>query len=446
MTSKQHRHCCIGGPKAYFTRVNRPIDDDAAALLERLGLQRDPVGEAELASSRDERPDPELAGTPEDLAARFDIILPLTEASVRARIYRADLDAPRPILVWLHGGGFYGGSPDDIDTVLSAVARRGGVTVVALDYRLAPEHPFPAALTDSYDALRWLAEHGRALGGDGRLAVGGQSAGGNLAAASTLLAKERGEPEIAAQILCYPMLDFAFTGESHTLFDGVLFDRGSLEWCRDQYLAGHEPTQLAAPLLADSLAGLPPALVLTAGHDPLRDDGRRYAARLTSDGVSVRQIEYPGAIHAFLNFPGVLASAWRAVDDIASYLRAGLNRSAVALQHVTTLYDRARVAELREFYGALGLVEKSVPEMFAGSGIVWFDAGDHERELHFVPHDHPEAAPHLCLNVDDLTAAAAKLGRLDVELTPDDGLKDRPRFSCADPFGNSVEIVSMSSV
>jgi hypothetical protein len=247
-------------------------------------------------------------------------------------------------------------------------------------------------------------------------------------------------------VLCYPLLDLAFTGESHVKFDGVLFDRASLEFCRDHYLAGQEATQLAAPLLAESLAGLPAALVLTAGHDPLRDDGRRYAARLTSHGVAVRQIEYAGAIHAFLNFPGVLESAWRAVYDIASSLRTTLTGTAVALQHVTTLYDRTRVGELREFYGALGLTEKSVPELFVGSGIVWFDAGDRERELHCVPRDHPEAAPHLCLEVDDLAVAAAKLGRLSVGITPDTGLKDRPRSFCTDPFGNLVEIVSMNSV
>jgi acetyl esterase len=411
------------------------LDPDSAALLER------------LAAADESALDPELAGTPESIALRADLGLPLADRQLRARLYRDNLEARRPILVWLHGGGFAGGSLDDIDTTCTAIARRGSAIVLSLDYRLAPEHPFPDALNDTVDTLSWLSRHGRELGGDGRLAVGGQSAGGNLAAAASLLARERQTPPLEAQILCYPALDFSQGGASHTLFDGVLFNREETRRCYEEYLAGQPVTPLAAPLLADTLAGLPAALVVTAGSDPLRDDGRTYAARLRADGVPTQEVEYEGAIHAFLNFPGALTYAWQAIAEITGFLRMQLQPGPSPppqLQHVTSLYDRTRADELRAFYGdGLGLREKPAPATFARAGIVWFDAGGHERELHFIPDDADAAIPHLCLNVPELDAITARLDRAGISAEHDDAIPGRPRVFVRDPFGNTVEIVSI---
>ena len=191
--------------------------------------------------------------------------------------------------------------------------------VVSLEYRLAPEHPYPAALHDTYDALRWLAEHGAALGGDGRVAAGGQSAGAALVAGACLLARGQRGLAAAYQVLCYPVLDFGQDTESARQFDGV-FHSLKPGWAADQYLAGQPVTPYAAPLRAGSLAGLPPALVIGAGRDPLRDDARAYAARLDDAGVAVTHVEYAGTMHAFLNFCGVLSAGDHAIELIATEL------------------------------------------------------------------------------------------------------------------------------
>jgi acetyl esterase len=286
---------------------------EAERLLELVGSQDGPIPYDELVSSRTSPPDPALAGTPEPVRVRADLLLPLPGRAVRIRLYRDAPATPRPLLLWLHGGGFVGGSLDDVDVACAGLARRTGLTVLSLDYRLAPEHPFPAALHDTDDALAWLAEHGEAFGGDGRVVAGGQSSGANLVAAACLMARDRGRPLVARQVLCYPWLDLAA--------DPV---DGRDEWYRSQYLAGQAVTPLAAPLTAPDLSGLPPALVLGAGLDPLVDDARRYARRLEDAGVAVSYLEYGDTPHAFLNFPGVLSAAWTAMRDIADDLGAFL--------------------------------------------------------------------------------------------------------------------------
>ena len=286
---------------------------EAERLLELVGSQDGPVPYDELVSSRTAPPDPALAGTPEPVRVRADLLLPLPGRAVRVRLYRDAPATPRPLLLWLHGGGFVGGSLDDVDVACAGLARRSGLTVLSLDYRLAPEHPFPAALHDTDDALAWLAEHGEAFGGDGRVVAGGQSSGANLVAAACLLARDRGRPLVARQVLCYPWLDLAA--------DPV---DGRDEWYRSRYLASQAVTPLAAPLTAPDLSGLPPALVLGAGLDPLVDDARRYARRLEEAGVAVSYLEYGDTPHAFLNFPGVLSAAWTAMRDIADDLGAFL--------------------------------------------------------------------------------------------------------------------------
>jgi acetyl esterase len=260
---------------------------------------------AALLAERAAPPDPQAAGVAEPVAVRADVVLPLPGRDVRVRVYRVSANGgPAPLLLWMHGGGFVGGTLDDIDVACAGLARRAGATVVSLGYRLAPEHPFPAALDDTYDTLAWLATHGAVFGGDGRLAVGGQSAGGNLAAAACLLARDRGGPAVARQVLAYPWLALG----AHSFDDA---------WCVARYTGGHPLTPHMAPLLADNLGRLPPTLILAAGDDPLREEARRYAARL---GEAASYVEYAAAPHAFLNFPGRHLVAWTALDDIGTYL------------------------------------------------------------------------------------------------------------------------------
>jgi acetyl esterase len=251
-----------------------------------------------------------------------DLYLPLRGGPVLVRLYQPlPAGRPRPLLLWLHGGGFIGGSVSDIDDVCSRIACLGGLTVVSLDYRLAPEHPHPAALHDTYDAIRWLTDHGALIGSDGRLAAGGQSAGAALVAGACLIARDEMDPAVTRQVLCYPSLDFGQDTESARQFDGIFHSIKPGSWAESQYLAGQPVTSYSAPLRARTLTGLPPALVIGAGRDPLRDDARAYAARLNAEGVDVTHVEYADTMHAFLNFCGVLSAGRHAIELIAADLR-----------------------------------------------------------------------------------------------------------------------------
>jgi acetyl esterase len=297
--------------------------EETARFRQPVGTQEGPIDHDELVASRARPPDPELAGWPEPVRVRADLVLPLAGQPVRVRLYRNAPAAAGPLLLWLHGGGFVGGSLDDVDVTCAGLARRTGMTVVSLDYRLAPEHPFPAALHDTYGTFGWLAEHGGAFGGDGRVVAGGQSSGANLVAAACLMARDRGGPRVTRQVLCYPWLDLGADPSSQRGSDGDVPSRS--QWYRSQYLAGQAVTPFAAPLTAADLTDLPPALILGAGLDPVRDDARRYARRLESSGVASSYLEYADTPHAFLNFPGALSVAWRAMQDIADDLSEALS-------------------------------------------------------------------------------------------------------------------------
>jgi len=290
------------------------------AFLVRLGPVTPLSGYPSLLAARAEPPDLELAGHPDPSVDIADLYLPARHGPVGARWYRDRSAAvPAPVLLWLHGGGFIGGMVADIDHVCSRLARLTGFAVLSLEYRVAPEHPYPAALLDTADAVRWLAAHSAALGGDGRVAAGGQSAGATLVAGACLLARDQCTAAPRYQVLCYPRLEFGQRTESAREFDGV-FHSVKPGWAQEQYLAGQPVTQYAAPLRAESLAGLPPALMVAAGRDPLRDDARAYAARLSASDVDVTQVEYAGTMHAFLNFCGVLSAGDHAIELIAATL------------------------------------------------------------------------------------------------------------------------------
>ena len=247
---------------------------------------------------------------------------------VPVRIYRPASDTPLPTVVFIHGGGFVVGSVRTHDALARLIAADTHALVVSVDYRLAPEQPFPAAVDDCWTALQWVADHAAELGGDPeRIAVAGDSAGGNLAAVLTQLARDAGAPALVFQLLLYPV-----TSEHHdwpSITENaeapVLTKRG-IEYFSGQYSgAGSAASVRSAPAMAESFTGLPPALVATAGHDPLRDDGEAYAALLERDGVPVTLRRFDAMVHGFASFDGVVPATTAAVDQCIAGLRAALH-------------------------------------------------------------------------------------------------------------------------
>ncbi|MFC6064015.1 alpha/beta hydrolase [Streptomyces ochraceiscleroticus] len=275
-----------------------------------------------------------LASTPSDRPLtpldRVDAVaVPTRAGELRARLYHPSsppTEGLRPALLYLHGGGFVLGTLDGVDEVCRAIAARSGWAVLSLEYRLAPEHPYPAALEDSLDTLTWLRESALDSGIDpDMIAVGGDSAGGNLAAALCLHLRDRGLPLPVSQVLVYPAVDDRFTTPSWTRFaDAPLLTTADARWLWEQYIGpGRQGgiDQYAAPMKATSLRGLPPALVLTAEVDPLRDDAEAYAERLRHDGVPTTSIRHSGVFHGFFTEVGVFAKTDAAIDDVVRHLR-----------------------------------------------------------------------------------------------------------------------------
>jgi acetyl esterase len=234
-----------------------------------------------------------------------------------------------PVVVHFHGGGFTSGTPRQDDPLCSFLARALPAVVVSVDYRLAPEHRFPVALDDAFDAVRWVAGNVRRWGADGgRLAVVGASAGGNLAAALCLLARDEGGPRIAVQALLCQATDATRSLPAHQEPDRPFLSHADIEQAMSSYLVLddvdlHDPR--LSPLLADDLSGLPPALVQTAEYDALRDDGVEYAVRLAAAGVPVRATTYLGVPHGFYRFPGATLIGKQARHELATELRARLS-------------------------------------------------------------------------------------------------------------------------
>jgi acetyl esterase len=257
-----------------------------------------------------------------------DVMAAGPHGQIPLRVYRpAGLPAstPLPAYVYFHGGGWVIGDLETHDVLCRQITAAAGVSVIAVDYRLAPEHKFPAAVDDAWAATRWIAAHGAELGVDGgKLAVGGDSAGGNLAAVVALLARDAGGPPITAQVLIYPVTDLSAETQSYTDFaEGFALTRDSMRWFRAHYLTGPRDGDdwRASPLRARSHAGLPPALIVTAGFDPLRDEGAAYAMRLRDAGVMVDYVCFGGMIHGFAGMGKALSSALRAVALIGATVR-----------------------------------------------------------------------------------------------------------------------------
>jgi acetyl esterase len=268
-------------------------------------------------------------GEPEPVHEVTDITIPGPGGELQVRLYRPAGDRPLPALLYFFGGGWVLGTIDTADGVSRSLANSSGALVVVAGYLLAPEHPFPAAIDDCYATLRWVAEHADEIGADPtRLAVGGDSAGGNLAAAVALVARDEGLA-LAGQILVYPNTDQLADDESmRAADDPFLFNRHSVAWYRQHYLIGPEDagSPLASPLRAASLAGLAPALVITARYDPLRDQGEAYAGRLADEGVDVEACCYQGMSHGFFTMAGTVDASRTALAQAAAKLRTWFSR------------------------------------------------------------------------------------------------------------------------
>lgn len=263
---------------------------------------------------------------PDDVTTE-DRTLPGPVSDLPIRIYRRQGGRnPAPAVAYFHGGGFVQGNLDTHNGICGKLASQADCTVIATDYRLAPEHPFPAAPDDCFAAYRWIRENAAMLGLDAdRIAVAGDSAGGNLAAVTSMLAADNGAPLPAAQVLIYPVVQNEHTTLSRDeLQDGFIIPRERIDWYDLQYFGEQGPPKgdfRAAPITRDDLTGQPPAMVITAGFDPLRDEGEAYAKRLEDAGVAVRLLPYDGQIHGFISMCGVIPQGRACIAEIAGYLK-----------------------------------------------------------------------------------------------------------------------------
>jgi acetyl esterase len=249
------------------------------------------------------------------------------DSDIRIRSYQPADSGSHPTLVWFHGGGWVIGSLDAADPACRYFSERANISVVSVEYRLAPEHPFPEPLEDAYTATKWVSENSQFLDGDGsRIAVGGVSAGANLAAAVTLLARDRGNLELSFQVLGVPVTDCSFDTPSYTeRAEGSDLTRADMEYFWDCYLDSDVDARnpYAAPLCERDLSGLPPTLIVTGEYDPLRDDGIQYAERLEAAGVDVTHHHYDDAPHGVLSGTSLLAGiepTERAFTDVVESL------------------------------------------------------------------------------------------------------------------------------
>lgn len=260
-----------------------------------------------------------------------DSTIPGPAGELPVRIYRpasAPADAKLPALVYAHGGGWVFGNLDSHDVLCAQLAIEAGIVVFHIDYRLAPEARFPGAFDDVVAGLKWVAANGESIGIDtSRLAIGGDSAGGNLAAAVSIWARDNSGPKLRLQLLAYPVTDAVARSESYRRYeDGYGLNAVTMEWFFDHYTPDKATRSdwRVSPIRAASLAGLPPALVVTAGYDPLRDEGRAYAFRLHQEGTQADLVEFGGMLHGFLSSPMLLHGARRGTTLCAAALREAL--------------------------------------------------------------------------------------------------------------------------
>lgn len=304
-----------------------PLDPQARAFLDQLAALGRPALQ-------------EL--TPEEARAAFENLRALAgpgeevakveerrAGDVPVRVYWPTGEGPRPAIVYFHGGGWVIGDIESHDNTCRTLANGVGAVVVNTGYRLAPEHRFPAAADDCYSVTQWAHDHAQELGVDpGRIAVAGDSAGGNLATVVAMMARDRGGPPLAFQLLIYPVTDSDMGTVSYVdNADGYMLTSEGMRWFWDHYMGpdGDRRHPHASPFHAPNLSGLPPALVITAEFDPLRDEGEAYAERLRQAGVAVQVSRYDGMIHTFFGLPSLFDAAGKAIDEAVSALKEALS-------------------------------------------------------------------------------------------------------------------------
>jgi acetyl esterase len=307
------------------------LDPQARAVLERIARANLPdYSQLSVAAARTlyRETRGNLSPAPSDVARVENLRVPRGSGEILARLYRpigSDEDDRLPALVYFHGGGWTIGDLDTHDVVCRELANLARCAVVSIDYRLAPEHKFPTAVEDAIAATQWVADRASQLGLDpDRIAIGGDSAGGNLAAVAALAARDAGGPQLAMQLLIYPATDLAATSASHHRYaEGYGLTRKAIEWFTANYLrsAADVDDWRASPLKASDLSRLPPTYIMTAGFDPLCDEGRAYSDRLHAVGVSVTYECFEGMIHGFITMGGAIAAAHHAMYRAAQGLR-----------------------------------------------------------------------------------------------------------------------------
>jgi acetyl esterase len=308
-----------------------PLDPQAQGFLEQLAAaEAPPLHELSVDDAR--QVIVELFGTKENLepvGKVEDRMIPGADGEISVRVYTPEGTGPFPVLVYYHGGGWVIGNLDAYDPTCRALTNAVRCVVVSVEYRLAPEHKFPAAPEDCYAALQWVGANADGINGDPmRIAIGGDSAGGNLTAVVAQMSRDRGGVRPVYQLLVYPVTDHGYDTPSYREnADDYLLTKDAMVWFWNHYLGsesdGNSP--LASPLRADNLRDLPPALVITAEFDPLRDEGEAYAAKLRDAGVPVMLTRYDGMIHGFFSLGAVLDQGKNAMAEAAAGLRAAFS-------------------------------------------------------------------------------------------------------------------------
>jgi acetyl esterase len=312
-----------------------PLDPQAQALLEQMAAMNGPaINTLTPEQARQMMKMMQLGGESEPVARVEDRTIPGPDGEMPVRIYTPEGSGPFPVLTFFHGGGWVIGDIDTHDPLCRSLTNQAGCITVSVDYRLAPEHKFPAAPEDCYAATKWVADNAASFNGDAaRHAIGGDSAGGNLTAVVAQMARDRGGPPLVFQLMLYPATDFAAdTPSMRDNSEGYFLTKADMEWFSNHYISSEEDKKhlLASPALAADLSGLPPALIITAEFDPLRDEGEQYGDLLKAAGVPVTVSRYDGMIHGFLSMAGILDQGKKAIEVAGKALKAAFEARVTA--------------------------------------------------------------------------------------------------------------------